>query len=133
MRNIIVIVIAVLLIGGAVAYKSLSSSPNGGDNDHATPASEITAKLPDGVKIFDVRTDEEYKAGHVKNAQLLPDYDIAAGKYPKLAKDAPIAVYCRSGNRSAGAAANLRKAGFTNVTDLGGLDSLYKYGLQIKQ
>jgi rhodanese-related sulfurtransferase len=37
-------------------------------------------------------------------------------------KEEPIVVYCRSGRRSALAAAILRKAGFTRVTDVGSLE-----------
>ena len=47
-----------------------------------------------------------------------PDF---ADRIASLDAEAPTYVYCRSGNRSAAAAAQMAGAGFTDVTDLGGL------------
>lgn len=68
---------------------------------------------------LDVRTSEEYAAGHIANAQnidvLRPDFKQKA--LSKLPKDKTIAVYCRSGKRSKRAAEILAENGF-NVVDL---------------
>ena len=119
MKNIILTVVAVIALTGFLAYRTLTPQDR-------QPSS---SKLSESVKIYDVRTPEEYNASHVPTAELLPVTDIQQGKYPTVSKDTPIAVYCRSGNRSAGATANLKAAGFTNVTDLGGLQDLHLYGL----
>lgn len=74
------------------------------------------------VIILDVRTLEEYNAGHIEGAVLLPVTDIekeAANVLPD--KDATILVYCRSGNRSQTASQKLVDLGYTKVFDFGGI------------
>ena len=115
----LLIAISALIVVGAGIYLIADKKPE--DTARAQ-------KLPATTKIYDVRTAEEYAAGHIAGATLMPDYEIAAGKYPNVAKSTPIAVYCRSGNRSAGATENLKKAGFTNITDLGGLSDVRSRG-----
>ena len=66
------------------------------------------------VVILDVRTAEEFKDGHIANALNI---DVNQKKFVKkakaiLPKDKTIAVYCRSGRRSANAAELLAKKGY---------------------
>ena len=73
------------------------------------------------VTILDVRTVEEYEAGHIPDAIRLEfsDFDeMAATVLPD--KDAKILVYCRSGNRSKTASEMLLDMGYTDVSDFGG-------------
>lgn len=74
------------------------------------------------VLLLDVRTAEEYAAGHIADSQLLP-YDQIAARANELPADktTPIIVYCRSGNRSAVAANTLAELGYTEIYDLGGI------------
>lgn len=86
-----------------------------------TPAAFAAAlKLP-GTVILDVRTPAEFASGHLRGAVNL---DIESAGFTaglaKLAKDAPYAVYCRSGNRSGQALAVMTKSGFTHAYHLGG-------------
>lgn len=75
-----------------------------------------------GAIILDVRTTEEYAAGHIADAVLLPDFDIAAKAETVLTdKEATILVYCRTGRRSEGAAKKLVELGYTGVYDFGGI------------
>lgn len=75
-----------------------------------------------GVLILDVRTTEEFAAGHIAEAVLLPDYDIAAQAETVLTdKAATILVYCRTGRRSEGAAKKLVELGYTGIYDFGGI------------
>jgi phage shock protein E len=83
------------------------------------------------AQIIDVRTPEEYATSHAESAILLPIQDIERGKLPQGKKSDPIALYCRSGNRSSQAKIMLEKQGYTNVTDLGGLSDLKKHGLSL--
>ncbi|HBL85251.1 MAG TPA: rhodanese-like domain-containing protein [Clostridiales bacterium] len=72
--------------------------------------------------ILDVRTQSEYDTGHIKNAVLLPDYDVTEKADDVLPdKNAKILVYCRSGRRSEIAAQALIELGYTNVLDFGGI------------
>ena len=72
--------------------------------------------------IIDARTEEEFAEGHIKNAILIPEYEIAARAEKELPdKDALILVYCRSGRRSKIASEELVKLGYTNVKEFGGI------------
>jgi len=86
-------------------------------------AADAKAMMDAGnVIVLDVRTQEEYDAGHIAEAVLLPDHEVAARAETVLPdKNAVILVYCRSGRRSAGAAQSLVEQGYTGVHDLGGL------------
>ncbi len=72
--------------------------------------------------ILDVRTEEEFAEGHIKNAILIPDYEIEA-KAESILQDKKqlILVYCRSGRRSKLAAQALVDMGYTNVNEFGGI------------
>lgn len=75
------------------------------------------------LTILDVRTLEEYKEGHISDAQLLPNEDIKEetvfDMFPD--KEEVILIYCRSGNRSKQAAEKLVGYGYTNVYEFGGI------------
>jgi rhodanese-related sulfurtransferase len=72
-------------------------------------------------QILDVRTPEEFAAGHLQGAQNIDwknsDFSINVGA---LDKTQPVLVYCQSGNRSQEAAEYLSKNGFTAVYELDG-------------
>ncbi|PWM45309.1 MAG: rhodanese-like domain-containing protein [Clostridiales bacterium] len=77
-----------------------------------------------GYIILDVRTQEEYDEVHIKDALLIPDYEIQTRAEKELTdKNQQILVYCRSGRRSAIAAKKLIDMGYTNVKDFGGIIS----------
>jgi len=69
--------------------------------------------------VLDVRTPQEYAAGHLKGAVLIPIQDLQR-RLGELAahKQEPLFVYCRSGNRSTVAARLLLDAGFEKVINL---------------
>jgi rhodanese-related sulfurtransferase len=71
------------------------------------------------IFILDVRQQDEYDAGHIDKAVLIP-LDVLADRYSELPKDRPLVVYCRSGARSARAVAFLRENGFANAFSLSG-------------
>ena len=72
--------------------------------------------------IIDARTEEEFVTGHIANAILIPEYEIAERAEQELPdKDALILVYCRSGRRSKIASEELVKLGYTNVKEFGGI------------
>ena len=90
-------------------------------------------KLPDNAVLLDVRQIEEFNAGHIDGAVLVP-HDMIAEKIGAFVpnKNTPVYIYCRSGRRSAIAVEAMKKLGYTNLIDLGGMDeakkSLRKYG-----
>lgn len=78
------------------------------------------------VIIVDVRNQNEYDAGHIPNAILLPLPTIQAQTEAITKtlpnKDAVILVHCRSGARSASASKILAGMGYTNIYDFGGIN-----------
>jgi rhodanese-related sulfurtransferase len=80
------------------------------------------AQLIDGNEpthfLVDVRTPEEYAAGHIPTAINLPVTEIG-DRPPTDDKSALIVVYCRSGARSAKSKAILEGLGYTGVVDFG--------------
>jgi len=80
------------------------------------------------VIILDVRTEEEFRQGHIEGAILIPDYELHELAEEKLTdKDATILIYCRSGNRSKLASNLLIGMGYQNVYDFGGILD-WRYG-----
>nr|WP_306813838.1 rhodanese-like domain-containing protein [Anaerofustis stercorihominis] len=76
----------------------------------------------DDVTILDVRREDEYKSGHIKNAVLVPNETISnevLEEIPNLEKT--ILVYCRSGKRSKDASMKLVDIGYKNIYDFGGI------------
>ena len=72
--------------------------------------------------IIDARTTEEFAEGHIPDAVLIPEYEIADRAPSELPdKDQLILVYCRSGRRSKIASAALVELGYTNVKEFGGI------------
>ena len=73
--------------------------------------------------ILDVREQDEYDAGHIPGAVLLPvgtiSEETAASAIPE--KDTVVLVYCRSGNRSKTASQALVDLGYTQIYEFGGI------------
>lgn len=87
----------------------------------AEQAKEIMEQNTECV-ILDVREQSEYEEGHIAGAILIPYTEMENKAEEELPdKDQLILVYCRSGRRSAIAAASLVKMGYTNVKDFGGI------------
>lgn len=80
---------------------------------------------------MDVRTPEEWAAGHEKDAILFDSRRIDRGELPEVAKDKPVYLYCRSGNRAGVVKTILEQKGFTNVTNLGGLADMEALGAEM--
>ncbi len=100
-----------------------------GENGKASTYEQITAEQAKTIMdterdyvIIDARTEEEFAEGHVENAILIPEYEIADRAEKELPdKEQLILVYCRSGRRSKIASEELVKLGYTNVKEFGGI------------
>lgn len=76
----------------------------------------------EGYLILDVRRKDEYEAGHIPGALLLPNESIGDTPPEELPDmEQTIYVYCRSGNRSKVAAEKLANMGYTNIIEIGGI------------
>lgn len=84
-----------------------------------------------GSTLVDVRTEDEYAVEHAAGAVLIPLDDIEDMDLEALLpdKNAPVLLYCRTGRRSALAAAQLFDKGYENLYDLGGLNG-WPYGME---
>ena len=79
--------------------------------------------------VLDVRTAEEFAAGHLAGAHLVPVQELSSriAEVKQMLEDdlsRPVVVYCRSGGRATRAARLLHDAGFQDVTNGGGLKDL---------
>ena len=76
----------------------------------------------EGYVVLDVREQEEFDAGHIPGAVLIPYTEITQKAESVLAdKEQTILVYCRSGRRSKIAALALSELGYTDVQEFGGI------------
>ena len=131
---------AALALAGAVALAGCSGTA---DDARDAGTTEVTASgqtldaaqfadlaAGDGVVLLDVRTPEEFAAGHLDGA-VNADVSAAdfANQVAELDPDATYAVYCRSGNRSRTAMQVMQDAGIDGVADLaGGIDAWTQSG-----
>ena len=102
-----------------------------GQNFENMEVKEFAKLIADSsVVILDVRKSEEYAESHIKGAILIDQFqnDFIEQAKSKLPKDKTIAVYCRSGRRSANAAGRLAREGFKPVNLKGGIIAWTKEG-----
>lgn len=114
--NILLIIIPVVLI----LFKLITSRSD---------ISGVLTKelLANGGKVIDVRSQPEYRNGHIKNSINIPLAEILTGaKKHGLQKDTPVILYCDSGARSASAKRFLIKEGYTSVYNGGSLRKMSK-------
>lgn len=112
--KIIVIVFTIILavVGVMIIFQKKSADING-------YVEEI--KTVTGALLVDVRTPQEYAAGHIPGSINIPLDRILDIKNVIGDKNTPLYVYCRSGRRSSQAAAELEKAGYRQVVNIGGI------------
>lgn len=106
----------------------------GGPPDDTTlaPADFVAQRDPD-APILDVRTPSEYASGHLAGAV---NVDVMASDFRQrveamsLPRDAPVYLYCRSGNRSGQATQVLRQMGHEGAVNIGGFQALAQAGAE---
>lgn len=81
------------------------------------------------IKLIDVRTKDEFKDGHVKGSVNIPLNTLPSRYESALPnKEAKIFVICYSGSRASDATSFLKKAGYTDVHNIGGV-ATWKHGM----
>ena len=117
--------IIMLLISLSLFGMTACGSENGKSSTYEQITAEQAKTIMDTEKdyiIIDARTEEEFAEGHIENAILIPEYEIANRAEKELPdKEQLILVYCRSGRRSKIASEELVKLGYTNVKEFGGI------------
>ena len=117
--------VLMLLISLSLFGMTACGNENGKSSTYEQITAEQAKTIMDTEKdyiIIDARTEEEFAEGHIKNAILIPEYEIANRAEKELPdKEQLILVYCRSGRRSKIASEELVKLGYTNVKEFGGI------------
>lgn len=125
--------VALMITLGACAPKN-GTSAAGAEGEAAAEGlpdrnPELAHRLveEENALLLDVRSTSEFDGGHAEGAVLVPHGEVPdrIAEIEKLQdgdKDKPIVVYCRSGHRAGIAKQSLLDAGFTHVTNVGGLD-----------
>ncbi len=111
-----------LLLALAVIIAMLVHSFIGARGVKNVPPSEaVTLINRQNAVVLDVRTDEEFKQGHIINSLHIP-VGLLAGRINELErhKTQALVVVCRTGQRSAQACSILRKQGFESLYGLAG-------------
>lgn len=115
MNDLVIVFIAVVLIGFGLLRRFLFGSPS------VVSAARVQAALDEGAMVVDVRTPEEFAAGHYPGARNIPLDEIVARRDEVGKPSEVVVLYCASGNRSGQAVALLRRYGFVNLINGGGL------------
>lgn len=72
-----------------------------------------------GAQLVDVRTPEEFQAGHIQGAKLIPLQELE-NRLDEIDKSKPVVLVCRSGNRSGQAYKLLKARGYQSHSHLEG-------------
>ena len=117
LSKIFSVILAIVLLLPLVAYADIS-------NMDGVELQNIVndAKAKDKVLVVDVRSNDEYNAGHIKHAINIPFAEIEAD--PNILadyKDFPIILYCKTGKTSGKAAKILDDNGYKNITNAQGV------------
>ena len=125
-KSIFLLLTAILLLLTGCSSGSGQMVDGDGMVNSYTQISQEQAKemitRDDGHIIVDVRRQDEYDAGHIPGAILIPNENIGT-EHPEELPDLNqiILIYCRSGNRSKQAAQKLFDMGYTNIYEFGGI------------
>ena len=126
MKHILTLILAMLLLLTGCGGKTVEKT-------YQQITQEKAKEMMDtqDVVVLDVREQDEFDAGHIPGAVLLPVGTItkatAASVIPET--DSVVLVYCRSGNRSKTASKALADLGYTNVYEFGGINT-WPYGVE---
>ena len=125
MKRILQIILILILL---IAFSGCSSVKEEQNTAGYTQISQEEAKemmaKDDGHVIVDVRRQDEYDAGHIPGAILIPNESIDSNPPEALPDyDQIILIYCRTGNRSKQAAEKLASMGYKNIYEFGGINT----------
>jgi phage shock protein E len=101
---------------------SLGGKQENAQLSHLSPVAFKKALESGEYKVIDIRTMEEYRAGHLKGSvqkDFFKEQEFS-NYLDSLDKTQKYLIYCRSGNRSGKALTQMQEKGFKNVSDLDG-------------
>ena len=109
-------ILALVGVVAVVAMRMLGGAGSAG-------GSMVMEKIKAGAVTVDVRTPEEFAGGSYPGAKNIPA-QVIGSRLSEIPKDKPVVVFCKSGGRSSVATATLKQAGYTDVTNAGGLGDM---------
>ncbi len=130
MKNFLIVVFMTLILVPALSG-CVTQSPEKAQyiDTSVQQAKEMIDK--DEVFILDVRTQEEYNAGHIRNSTLIPVQDLSK-RLNEVPRDRNILVYCKTGGRSTAASELLANNGFTRIYNMkSGITEWTKAGYEV--
>lgn len=93
------------------------------------PVSQVRTLVENDAYIVDVREENEFDTGHLRQAKNIPLSELRE-RMNEIPTDVPVYVHCRSSQRSYNAVMALQNSGYTNVVNMAGSFlgiSLYEY------
>jgi rhodanese-related sulfurtransferase len=126
--------IALLLAAGCAPSSAPTTQGEPGPAAMAATVSvdEAAALRDGGAFVLDVREPDEWAAGHIPSATLIPLGELSS-RVGEVPRNQQVVVVCRSGNRSAEGRDILRAAGFGAVTSLaGGMTDWQRAGMPME-
>lgn len=113
MKSILLFLNITLLLG-------ISGCKAGGQESLSAEEFKAKIALPD-VQLVDIRTPKEYALGYIEKSQNIDFYNPEfVQTITKLNKEKPIAIYCKSGERTKDALKALENEGFKMIYTLNG-------------
>ena len=116
--------------GCSAEAEPTAQSAEGNAQVRVVDTTEARSLIDSGAQVIDVRTSEEFDAGHLRGAV---NVDVQAADFHErvqgLEKSDSYVVYCRSGSRACAAADMMLDMGFTDVVNAGGFETLRTAGL----
>lgn len=109
----VVLVVAAVFVG-LFLVSCARQRPAGAAAGH-----EARRRVEAGATLVDVRTPEEFAAGHLPGAVNLPVDELPQRLGELGSPEKPLVIYCRSGARSTRAERLLKERGFQDVFNLG--------------
>lgn len=133
-RHLMLAVLTLMAIVAVSACESTAEAEADLRGAYTVDADEAVAMIDGGDRVvIDVRTPAEYEEARVVGARNISvEAADFAERIAELDPEQPYLVYCRTGNRSAVAAAQMAEAGFADVADAGGLADLARAGAPVE-
>jgi rhodanese-related sulfurtransferase len=113
-KTLIIVTFGIILALSTILIYYIQTQPASTEIEYGDVSIEQAMSLIESkpsLIILDVRTQEEYDAGHIEGALLIP-IDELENRLDELSNKDELLVYCRTGNRSSNAMNILRANGF---------------------
>ena len=123
------IVLVVVIAVSALSQPGANATADADSLPREISVAQAAEMRDEGAFILDVREPDEWVAGHIPDATLIPLAQLE-GRLSEVPQDREVVVVCRSGNRSATARDILLQSGFDQVASMaGGMNDWQAQGL----